>query len=84
MGEGSACGVLSSNSDATVTPSAADSLSSTVAVALLWPRSIKEILERLTPLRSASAASEKPWASRSVRTRLAMRSLMSMVVQYAG
>jgi hypothetical protein len=33
-------------------------LSSTVAVGLLWPRSINEMLERLTPERSASASSE--------------------------
>jgi hypothetical protein len=36
-----------------VTPRAALSLSSTVAVALLSPRSISEMLDLLTPLRSA-------------------------------
>jgi hypothetical protein len=53
-------------------------LSSTVAVALLSPRSINEIFERLTPLRSASAVSDKPRASRRASTRLAMSLLISI------
>src|SRR6185369_4983674 len=51
--------------------------SSTTAVGLLSPRSISEIIERLTPLLLASASSEMACAARSSRTRAAMRWLRS-------
>jgi hypothetical protein len=62
-----------SNSDASVTPSAADSFSRTTAVGLLSPRSISEIIERLTPLLPDSASRDRPRAVRSFLTRAAMR-----------
>jgi len=49
---------LSSKNEASATLRPMASLSSTTAVGLLWPRSISEMAERLTPLRSASASSE--------------------------
>src|SRR5262249_31805550 len=51
--------------------------SSTTAVGLLSPRSTSEIIERLTSLLAASASSVIPRSVRSVRTRPAMRALMS-------
>jgi len=44
---------------------------------LLSPRSISEIIERLTPLRSASASSDSARNARRSRTRSAMRMLRS-------
>src|SRR5262249_33618563 len=40
---------------------------------LLSPRSMSEIIERLTPLLPASASSERPCAARRPRTRKAIR-----------
>ena len=64
-----------SNKLASGTPSPTDSFSSTTAVGLLSPRSMTEIMERLTPLRVARASRESPRALRSSRTRSAMREL---------
>src|SRR5262249_17745534 len=83
--------VGTSNSEASTTPRPPASFSRITAVGLLSPRSISEIIERLTPLLAASASSEKPRARRSSRTRSAMRPLRSAVsvmleskVQYTG
>ncbi len=67
-----------SNSEASATPSPVASFSSTTAVGLLPPRSIREIIERLTPQCAASASSDRPRAARSSRTRWAMRSFRSL------
>src|SRR5262245_59938196 len=63
-----------------MTPRPAASFSSPTAVGLLSPRSISEIIDRLTPLLVASASSERPWPARSSRTRSAMRSFRSDAV----
>ena len=51
------------------------SLSSTTAVGLVSPLSISEIIDRLTPLRSASPSSDSPRAARNWRTLAAICSL---------
>ncbi|CAG9213674.1 hypothetical protein PSP6_320095 [Paraburkholderia tropica] len=51
---------------------------------LAEPRSIIEIIERLTPLRVASASSVKARAARNSRTRWAMRSLMPVSAEVSS
>jgi hypothetical protein len=65
-----------SNSAASVVFSPEASFSSSTAVGLVSPRSISEIIERLTPLRSASASSDMDSSARSWRTRAAICSLI--------
>ena len=64
-----------SNREANGTPSAVATLSRTTAVALVAPRSIREMAERLTPLRAASASRDSPRSWRSARTRAPIRTL---------
>src|SRR6188474_1814998 len=52
------------------------------AVGLLSPRSIRESMDRLTPLFRASASSDKRWVTRSWRTRWAIRWLTSGVPSF--
>jgi hypothetical protein len=67
-----------------VTPKAVARLSSTAAVGLLPPRSISEMFERLTLLRSASASSERPRALRSSRTEYAALATSFMPSAFAA
>ena len=53
------------------------SRSSTTAVGLLSPRSIKEIIDLLTLQRWANASSDRPRCWRSVCTRCAMRAVVT-------
>jgi len=61
-----------------VMPRPAASFSNTTAVGLLSPRSIKEIIDRLTPDRFASASIESSRASRNSRKRPAIWAVMSV------
>ena len=76
VGDGSA---PASNSEPSVTSRPTASFSSTTAVGLASPRSTSEIIERLTPLRAASASSERPRSARRSRTRAAIRSCSASV-----
>jgi hypothetical protein len=74
---GFAAPVGASNSEARVTPKPPASFSRTTAVGLLSPRSMSEIIDRLTPLLVARASSESARAERSSRTRSPIRRLRS-------
>ena len=71
---GPASGWGASNNEASGTPRPVANFSSSTAVGLLSPRSMSEIIERLTPQCVASASRERPRAARRSRTRCAMRS----------
>ena len=64
LGAGAAPGV--SNSEASITPRPAASFSSTTAVGLLSPRSMSEIIERLTPLLAGQGVEREALGSAQV------------------
>src|SRR6202042_3725760 len=71
----------SSNNVASDTSRPVAIFSNTAAVGLLAARSTNESIERLTPHRADRASRLMPKSARSVRTRFAMRELMSRSVE---